>query len=53
MFKNYSDDMLEQARQEAAGYCAESEAIGDLEAMDEYADMLFQIEEEQERRRSS
>lgn len=48
--RNASDEMLEQARQEAAGYAAEAEATGDLDAMDEYADMLFHVEQEQMKR---
>ena len=50
MFKSYTDKMLEQARQEAAGYAVIAEENGDLDTMDEYADQLFEIEQEMIRR---
>jgi hypothetical protein len=48
-YRNYSDEALENARQEAAGYLA---VEIDEDVIESWADEIFFIEEEQERRGS-
>jgi hypothetical protein len=48
-YRNYSDEALENARQEAAGYLA---IEIDEDVIESWADEIFFIEEEQNRRNS-